>query len=94
MKVVIGTTIGAVLLFGAYAAQPAQAQGWGYGPRGDWRGDEPRYGSDVRGHCIGLHREARDLRIRLDREWNPVERMRTEGRLREVQDREARAGCR
>jgi len=43
---------------------------------------------------IGLHREARDLRIRLDREWNPAERMRTEGRLREVQDREARAGCR
>ena len=44
--------------------------------------------------CVGLHREARDLRIRLDREWNPAERMRTEGRLREVQEREARAGCR
>ena len=29
MKVVIGTTIGAVLLLGAYAAQSAQAQGWG-----------------------------------------------------------------
>ena len=96
MKVVIGTTLAAVLLFGAYAAQPAQAQGWGSNsPRsGDWRGDEPRSGSDIREHCVGLHREARDLRIRLDREWNPVERMRTEGWLREVQDREARAGCR
>ena len=61
---------------------------------GDWRGDEPRSGSDIRERCVGLHREARDLRIRLDREWNPVERMRTEGWLREVQDREARAGCR
>jgi hypothetical protein len=96
MKVVIGTTLAAVLLFGAYAAQPAQAQGWGSNsPRsGDWRGDEPRSGSDIRERCVGLHREARDLRIRLDREWNPVERMRTEGWLREVQDREARAGCR
>jgi hypothetical protein len=93
MKVVFGA-LAAVLLLGAYAAQPAQAQGWGYGPRGDWRGYEPRYGSDTREHCIGLHREARELRIRLDREWNPVERMRTEGRLRELQDREARAGCR
>ena len=95
MKVATGTILAAVCLVGAYAAQPAQAQGWGYGPRsGDWRGAEPRYGSDVRERCIGLGREARELRIRLDREWNPVERMRTEGRLREVQDREARAGCR
>jgi len=61
-----------------------------------WRAadDEPRYGSDLRERCIGLNREARDLRIRLDREWNPVERVRTEGRLRGVQDQEARAGCR
>jgi hypothetical protein len=30
----------------------------------------------------------------MDREWNPLERSRTEGRLREVQEQEARAGCR
>lgn len=94
MKVAIGAMLAAVCLVGAYAAQPAQAQGWGYGPRGDWRDDGPRYGSDIREHCIGLHREARDLRLRLDREWNPMERARTEGQLRVVQDRESRAGCR
>ena len=93
MKVVIGT-FAAVLLLGAYAVRPAQAQGWGDGPRGDWRGDEPRYGSDVRGHCIGLHREAGDLRLRLNRELNPVERMRIEGRLREVHEQQSLAGCR
>jgi hypothetical protein len=106
MKIAIGA-LASLLVAGVCAAQPAQAQGWSqpygyqtapaqpYAPRyGERRNDEPRYGSDVRERCIGLHREARDLRIRLDREWNPVERVRTEGRLRGVQDQEARAGCR
>ena len=64
------------------AAGPAQ----GYGEQG--------YGGDGRERCGGLHREAEDLRARMDREWNPLERSRTEGRLREVQEQEARAGCR
>ena len=105
MKIVIGA-LASLLVAGVCAAQPAQAQGsqpngyqtapaQPYAPRyGERRGDEPRYGSDIRERCIELHREARDLRIRLDREWNPVERVRTEGRLRGVQDQEARAGCR
>ena len=106
MKIAIAA-LATLLVAGVCAAQPAQAQGWSqpygyqtapaqpYAPRyGERRNEEPRYGSDVRERCIGLHREARDLRIRLDREWNPVERVRTEGRLRRVQDQEARAGCR
>src|ERR1700719_4588799 len=42
----------------------------------------------------GRHRESEELRGRMDREWNPLERSRTESRLREVQEQEARAGCR
>src|SRR5438067_9899899 len=57
-------------------------------------GPGPGYGGDMRERCGGLHREAEELRIRMDREFNPVERMRTEGRLREVHEQEARAGCR
>src|SRR5215213_10786922 len=48
---------------------------------------EPGYGSEMRERCVGLHREAQMLRHRLDREWNPMERARTEGRLREVRER-------
>ena len=63
----------------------------GYGER---RYGEQGYGGELRERCIGLRREAENLRIRMDREWNPLERNRTEGRLREVQEQEARAGCR
>jgi len=72
----------------------------GYGERrgepgyGERRYGETGYGGEVRERCIGLHREAEDLRIRMDREWNPIERSRTEGRLREVQEQEVRSGCR
>lgn len=63
-------------------------------PYGDQRYGEPRRepgsGSEMRERCIGLHREAEVLRGRLEREWNPVERARTEGRLREVRDQEER----
>jgi|SRR5690242_20215874 hypothetical protein len=63
------------------------------------RYNEPRYneprrelgsGSEMRERCGGLHREAEMLRHRLDREWNPVERARTEGRLREVREQAER----
>jgi len=63
------------------------------------RYSEPRYneprrelgsGSEMRERCGGLHREAEMLRHRLDREWNPVERARTEGRLREVREQAER----
>ena len=65
--------------------------GPGYGER---RYGETGYGGELRERCIGLHREAEDLRMRLDREFNPMERARAEGRLREVQEQEARTGCR
>jgi hypothetical protein len=103
MKLFMGALAGLLGVAGVVAAQPAQAQGWQYqtqpyaGPSQPYveRGDVgPRYGSDVRERCIGLHREAESLRIRMDREWNPMERARTEGRLRGVQHEEARAGCR
>ena len=67
---------------------------YGGGQAGPGPGPGPGYGGDMRERCGGLHREAEELRIRMDREFNPVERMRTEGRLREVHEQEARAGCR
>ena len=67
---------------------------YGGGQAGPRPGPGPGYGGDMRERCGGLHREAEELRIRMDREFNPVERMRTEGRLREVHEQEARAGCR
>ena len=48
------------------------------------------YGSDRGERCRGLRREAEELRARLDREWNPAERQRTEFRLREVREQEER----
>ena len=80
----------------SYGAGRAAGPGPGYGERreGDRRYGEQGYGGDGRERCGGLHREAEDLRARMDREWNPLERSRTEGRLREVQEQEARAGCR
>lgn len=40
--------------------------------------------------CDGLRHEARELRERMDREWNPLERSRLEGRLNEVRMQEER----
>ena len=57
--------------------------------QGERRGGEPGVGSGG-DRCGGLHREAEELRVRLDREFNPLERARTEGRLREVREQEAR----
>ena len=105
MKIAIGA-LAALVVAGLAWAQPAAAQGWGSyqaapaqpyaGPPayGERRHEEPGYGGDVRERCIGLHREAENLRVRMDREWNPIERTRTEGRLREVREEEGRSGCR
>jgi len=46
------------------------------------------YGSDRREGCGGLHRESEELRARLDREFNPLERTRLEGQLRGIQEQE------
>jgi len=46
------------------------------------------YGSDRREGCGGLHRESEELRARLDREFNPLERSRIEGQLRGLQEQE------
>lgn len=45
----------------------------------------PGYGREAAERCGHLHREAEELRGRLEREYNPYERGRIEGRLREVQ---------
>jgi hypothetical protein len=72
--------------------QCAYGAGRAAGREGDRR--EQGYGGEGRERCGGLHRDAEELRVRMDREWNPLERSRTESRLREVQEQEARAGCR
>jgi hypothetical protein len=100
MKMAIAALAG-LLLAGTYAVQPAQAQ-WGPGysreaapdSRYDRRYGEPGYGSEMRERCAGLHRESESIRARMDREWNPLERSRMEGRLREVREQEGRNRCR
>jgi hypothetical protein len=54
---------------------------------------ERRHGEEVRERCFGLRRESDELRSRMEREFNPMERARTEGRLHEVRDQEERMGC-
>jgi hypothetical protein len=64
----------------------------GYGPRegfGERRYGEERYG-EGRERCIGLHREAERLRDRMAATYDPYERGRIEGRLREVREQEER----
>ena len=52
---------------------------------------EPGYGSDRGGErCGGLRRQGEELRSRLDREFNPLERARIEGQLREVHEQQER----
>ena len=102
MKMAIAALAG-LLLAGTYGASPAQAQ-WGPGystqtqtapaPRYERRYGEPGYGSEMRERCAGLHRESENIRARMDREWNPLERSRMEGRLREVRNQEERDRCR
>ena len=51
---------------------------------------EPGYGSDRVDRCAGLHRESEELRAHIDREFNPLERTRMEGHLRELHEQEER----
>ena len=55
---------------------------------------ERRYGEEVRERCFGLRRESDELRSRIEREFNPMQRARTEGRLRELREQEERTVCR
>jgi len=83
------------LLVGAYAAQTAQAQGRGAQRPTHRRLARWRAALWLRNPQVLRRTSARSPRFaHLDREWNPTARIGTEGRLREVQDREARAGCR
>ena len=56
---------------------------------GERRGTEG-YGSEGWERCRGLRHEADALRGRLDREWNPLERARIEGHLREIHEQQER----
>jgi hypothetical protein len=76
--------------FGAILAEPGYAQPRSGAPSGYGYGSERRYGNEGWERCRGLQREAEQLRARLDREWNPLERARTEGRLREVHEQQER----
>lgn len=65
----------------------------GYGPRegfGERRYGEERYGAEARERCAGLRREAERLRDRMAATYDPYERGRIEGRLREVREQEER----
>jgi hypothetical protein len=48
------------------------------------------YGSERSERCGGLRRESEELRGRLEREFNPIERQRIEGQLRGLREQEER----
>lgn len=60
----------------------------GYGPREGF--GERRYGEEGRERCVGLHREAERLRDRMAATYDPYERGRIEGQLRQVREQEER----
>jgi hypothetical protein len=65
--------------------------GPGYGERRDERDrGEVRERGEGRQRCEDLRREGADLRRRLEREYNPLDRQRLEQRLREVREQEDR----
>ncbi|HEX3860257.1 MAG TPA: hypothetical protein VHY35_01030 [Stellaceae bacterium] len=73
------------------------AGGSGYRPGPSGSGGPGPYGPPPAGwqrdrwdHCGGLHREADELRGRLDREYNPAERARLQDRLRDIRGQEDR----
>jgi hypothetical protein len=68
--------------------------GGGAGPPPPPYGAPRAYGEERRERCGELYREAERLRARLDREWNPLDRSRIEGRLREAHAEQERARCR
>lgn len=71
--------------YGGPRAQGAPVPGYG-----ERRFGEQGYGSGRGERCFGLRRQAEELRARLDREWNPLERARTEGQLRAIREQEER----
>jgi hypothetical protein len=76
--------------YGGARAQAVPVPGPGERERYGERRAGEGVGSDRGEHCQGLRREAEELRGRLEREYNPVERARTEGRLHEVRAQEER----
>ena len=57
------------------------------GPRYEERGER---GERRRERCEELRQEARQLRRQIEREYNPIDRARLEGRLEEVNERRER----
>jgi hypothetical protein len=57
---------------------------------GERRYGQPGYASEGRERCFEWHRAAEGLRERLRETYNPIERARIEGRLREVREQEER----
>ena len=51
---------------------------------------EPGYGSERGDRCAGLHRESEALHASIEHEFNPLERARMEGHLRELHEQEER----
>lgn len=78
---------------GQAVPEPGPGPGYGaprYGEQPPGYGNREGYGSDRAERCRRLHYEAEELRARLDREWNPLERARTEGRLQQVREQQER----
>jgi hypothetical protein len=71
----------------AGGAGPHPDHGPGYGPTPSYRGPPPGWERARWERCHEWHERAQDIRIRLEREYNPVERGRLEGRLHEMRER-------
>jgi len=82
--------------FGQIINEPGRGREPGYGaPRygeapGYGYGSDRRAGGEAWERCRGLQRESEELRHRIDREWNPLDRSRMEGRLRELRAEQER----
>jgi len=94
---VLQCSAGGGVLRGQVMAAPGRGPGPGPGPVAGPGNGPPPYGAPPPGwerarweHCHELHERAEDLRIRLEREFNPIERGRLEGRLHEVREQEER----
>ena len=84
-----GVVRGQVVAGAGPGPRPDHAPGPGVGP-----GPTPPYGEPPAGwqrarweRCHEWHERAEDIRVRLEREFNPVERGRLEGRLEEMRER-------
>jgi hypothetical protein len=82
---------------GQVMAEPGRDREPGPGPRPGPGYGQPAYGAPPPGwdqrrweRCHELHERTEELRGRLDREFNPLERANMEGRLRELREQEDR----